>query len=97
MKITEDTKLDYSDVLIRPKRSILGSRKEVNLTRKFQFPCGRIWTGVPIVAANMDTTGTIEMGKVLSSHNMLTCLTTKCKRTKQYGTFLRSSRQGNAT
>ena len=74
MKITEDTKLDYSDVLIRPKRSILGSRKEVDLTRKFQFPCGRIWTGVPIVAANMDTTGTIEMGKVLSSHNMLTCL-----------------------
>jgi len=74
MKIAEDTKLDYSDVLIRPKRSTLASRKEVDLTRKFQFPCGRVWTGVPIVAANMDTTGTIEMGKVLSSHDMLTCL-----------------------
>ena len=74
MKIAEDTKLDYSDVLIRPKRSTLASRKEVDLTRKFQFPCGRVWTGVPIVAANMDTTGTIDMGRVLASHDMLTCL-----------------------
>ena len=41
MKITEDTKLDYSDVLIRPKRSTLGSRKEVDLNRTFKFPCGK--------------------------------------------------------
>ena len=74
MRIEDDIKLDYADVLIRPKRSTLESRKDVNLERTFQFPNGRIWTGVPIVAANMDTTGTIEMGRVLSEHNMLTCL-----------------------
>ena len=74
MRIEEDTKLDYCDVLIRPKRSTLESRKDVNLERTFQFPCGRLWTGVPIVAANMDTTGTLEMGRVLSEYNMLTCL-----------------------
>ena len=74
MKILEDTKLDYSDVLIRPKRSVLESRKDVDLNRTFTFKNGTKWTGVPIAAANMDTTGTIEMGKVLCEHNMLTCL-----------------------
>ena len=37
MRIEEDTKLDYKDVLIRPKRSTLGSRKEVDLERGFTF------------------------------------------------------------
>jgi len=74
MKILDDVKLDYSDVLIRPKRSILKSRKDVILERTFHFPCGKTWTGIPIVASNMDTTGTMEMGKVLSQHGMLTCL-----------------------
>ena len=74
MRILEDVKLDYSDVLIRPKRSTLGSRKEVILERTFQFPCGRLWTGIPIAAANMDTIGTLAMARELSKHNMLTCL-----------------------
>ena len=74
MRIEDDIKLDYCDVLIRPKRSKLESRKQVNLKRKFQFPNGRMWEGVPIVAANMDTTGTIEMARVLGEHDMLTCL-----------------------
>ena len=74
MKILEDTKLDYSDVLIRPKRSVLESRKDVDLNRTFTFKNGMKWTGVPIVAANMDTTGTIAMGKSLARHNMITCL-----------------------
>jgi len=74
MKILEDTKLDYSDVLIRPKRSVLESRKDVDLSRTFTFKNGMKWTGVPIVAANMDTTGTIAMGKSLARHNMITCL-----------------------
>ena len=73
MRIEDDIKLDYCDVLIRPKRSILESRKEVNLTRTFQFPNGRLWTGVPIVAANMDTIGTLEMARVFSEYDMLTC------------------------
>jgi GMP reductase len=74
MKILDDVKLDYSDVLIRPKRSILQSRKEVDLHRTFKFKNGKSWTGVPIVAANMDTIGTLEMGEVLSQFKMLTCL-----------------------
>jgi GMP reductase len=74
MRIEDDIKLDYSDVLIRPKRSTLESRKEVDLHRTFNFKNGKSWTGIPIVAANMDTTGTIEVGKVLSEFNMLTCL-----------------------
>ena len=74
MKILDDIKLDYSDVLIRPKRSILQSRKDVDLHRTFKFKNGKEWTGIPIAAANMDTTGTLEMGEVLSRFGMITCL-----------------------
>jgi len=74
MRIIDDLKLDYCDVLIRPKRSTLQSRKDVDLTRTFQFRNGRVWTGIPIVASNMDNVGTIEMSKVLSEYNMITCL-----------------------
>jgi len=74
MRIEEDIKLDYSDVLIRPKRSTLESRKEVDLHRTFNFKNGKSWTGIPIVAANMDTTGTIEIGKEFAKYDMLTCL-----------------------
>ena len=37
MRIDEDVKLDYKDVLIRPKRSTLGSRKDVDLERGYTF------------------------------------------------------------
>jgi len=74
MRIEDDIKLDYCDVLIRPKRSILESRKEVDLGRIFKFRNGKEWSGIPIVASNMDTTGTLEMGRVLSENGMLTCL-----------------------
>ena len=37
MLISDDIKLDYSDVLIRPKRSTLKSRKEVDLLRPMKF------------------------------------------------------------
>jgi len=82
MRIIDDLKLDYCDVLIRPKRSTLQSRKDVDLTRTFQFRNGRMWTGVPIVASNMDTVGTLAMGKVLSQHNMLTCLSKYIERSQ---------------
>ena len=76
MKIENDVKLDFSDVLIRPKRTILSSRSQVSLTREFKFPHSTSkWTGVPVMAANMDTTGTFDVMNVLSQHNMLTCLT----------------------
>ena len=75
MRIETEIKLDYKDVLLRPKRSVLGSRKEVDLNRKFNFRnCSQVWEGIPIVAANMDHVGTVEMANELSKFNMLTCL-----------------------
>ncbi|HJN59250.1 MAG TPA: GMP reductase [Dehalococcoidia bacterium] len=75
MRIEREVKLDFEDVLIRPKRSTLYSRKLVNLTRTFEFKFSKTsWTGIPIIAANMDTIGTFEMAKVLSKHQMLTAI-----------------------
>lgn len=70
-----EMKLDYSDVLIRPKRSKLTSRAEVDLTRTFTFlHSKRTWTGVPIVAANMDTIGVPKMANALSPYRAITCM-----------------------
>ncbi len=75
MRIESEIKLDFSDVLIRPKRSTLSSRKEVDLNRTFKFKhSGWEWTGVPIMAANMDGVGTFEMAASLHEHRMFTCL-----------------------
>jgi GMP reductase len=75
MRIEQEIKLDYKDVLLRPKRSTLGSRKEVDLERRFVFPnCKQTWHGVPIAAANMDHVGTVKMAKTLTEFGMLTCL-----------------------
>jgi GMP reductase len=75
LRIENDKKLDFDDVLIRPKRSTLGSRKEVNLNRKFKFKHSNIeWEGIPIMAANMDGVGTQEMARALALHGMFTCL-----------------------
>ena len=74
MRIEDEIKLDYCDVLIRPKRSVIESRKDAVLEREFIFNNGNKWKGVPIAAANMDTVGTINVAKVLSSYSMLTCL-----------------------
>ena len=75
MRIIDDTKLDFSDVLIAPKRSQLTSRKEAQLTRKFTFKHSKhSWEGIPIVASNMDHTGTIAMCHVLMEYPMLTAL-----------------------
>ena len=72
--LSEETKLDFSDVLIVPIPSKLESRKNVNLTRKFKFKNNTWFSCVPIVAANMDTVGTISMGKELSNYDMLTAI-----------------------
>ena len=74
MLINEDIKIDYSDVLIRPKRSTMNSRGEVYLGRTHKFLWSKKkWTGIPIMSANMDTVGTPGMHKVLSKNNMITC------------------------
>jgi len=75
MRIIDDVKLDFNDVLITPKRSQLTSRKDANLTRKFTFKHSiHEWAGVPIIASNMDHTGTLAMHDTLSKHEMLTAL-----------------------
>ncbi len=74
-KIINETKLDFDDVLIRPKRSTLKSRSEVCVSRNFYFKYSpRELICTPIMVANMDTVGTIEMGKTLAKHQAITCL-----------------------
>tara|TARA_Y100000287_G_scaffold65633_1_gene51796 strand:+ start:156 stop:1154 length:999 start_codon:yes stop_codon:yes gene_type:complete len=73
MLINDDIKLDYSDVLIRPKRSTMNSRSDVSLKRTHTFLHSKEqWTGIPIMAANMDTVGTPEMHLALSNFDMIT-------------------------
>jgi len=75
MRIEHDIKLDYKDVLFKPKRSQLTSRRDVDLNRTFKFHnSGKEWTGVPIMASNMDGVGTFAMAKVLQEHKMITVL-----------------------
>uniref|UniRef100_A0A2K6FF87 GMP reductase n=1 Tax=Propithecus coquereli TaxID=379532 RepID=A0A2K6FF87_PROCO len=74
-RIDNDVKLDFKDVLLRPKRSTLKSRSEVDLTRSFSFRNSKqMYTGVPIIAANMDTVGTFEMAKVLCKFSLFTAV-----------------------
>ena len=75
MKIENEVKLTFDDVMIKPKRSTLKSRNDVSLSRKFKFRHSQFnWEGVPIIAANMDTVGTLQMANKLSEHKMLTAL-----------------------
>lgn len=77
MRVETELKLNFDDVLIRPKRSVAPSRASVNLQRSHHFrnasPAAS-WTGTPIMASNMDTVGTMRMAGVLHEFNMLTCL-----------------------
>ena len=75
MRIDQDIKLDYSDVLIRPKRSTLKSRSQVRLERKFKFRNSKAeYDGIPIMASNMDGVGTFEMADKLAEGDIFTCL-----------------------
>ena len=74
MKIETEIKLDFNDVLFRPKRSTLSSRKDVNVEREFTFKYSKkTWRGVPIMSSNMDTVSSVEMYKELSKQKCLTC------------------------
>ncbi len=75
MRIENDIKLDFKDVLIRPKRSTLTTRSEVDISREFRFRhTGAAYSGIPIVASNMDATGTFEMARVLAGFSLSTAL-----------------------
>ncbi|XP_017663870.1 PREDICTED: GMP reductase 1 [Lepidothrix coronata] len=74
-RVDADIKLDFKDVLLRPKRSSLKSRSEVDLTRTFTFRNSKqTYTGIPIIVANMDTVGTFEMAVVMAKHAMFTAI-----------------------
>jgi GMP reductase len=75
MHIEHELKLDFADVLIRPKRSTLTSRSDVEIARQFTFRhAGVAYDGIPIIASNMDTTGTIEMARALDRFRLSTAL-----------------------
>ena len=75
MRIENDLKLDFSDVLFRPKRSTLSSRKEVVLERQYIFKHSQYrYEGIPVIASNMDGVGTIEMSLALQKHQLFTTL-----------------------
>jgi len=75
MRIENDPKLDFRDVLIRPKRSTLGSRAEVDVERSFHFAhTGKEWKGFPLIAANMDVVGTMAMARALLKHGAMVAL-----------------------
>ena len=75
MRIEDEIKLTFDDVLIRPKRSTLVSRSEVDLTRPFKFKhTNKTWSGVPIFSANMDTTGTFNTAKALEKFGIITAI-----------------------
>jgi GMP reductase len=88
MRVETDIKLGFKDVLIRPKRSTIKSRIQVELERTFTFlHSKRQWRGIPIIAANMDTIGTFEVAQVLASHHML-CAIHKHYRLEDWDAFL---------
>lgn len=75
MKLLDDVKLDFNDVLMLPKSNEYSSRSQASLERTIHFKYSNSsWTGVPIIVSNMDTTGTIEMAETLSKHKVVTCL-----------------------
>jgi GMP reductase len=74
-KIEYEQKLDFGNVLIRPKRSTICSRSQVSLKRKIKFKYSSIqWEGVPVIAANMDTVGTFRVYETLKEHGIITAL-----------------------
>ena len=76
MRINTDPKLNFEDVLLQPKRSTLSSRKDVDMTRKFNFRnSGKVMDFLPIFASNMDGVGTFSMAKAMQEHKMMTVIT----------------------
>ncbi|EQA4280666.1 GMP reductase [Cronobacter dublinensis] len=94
MRIEEDLKLGFKDVLIRPKRSTLKSRSDVELERQFTFKHSRVqWSGVPIITANMDTVGTFGMAQALAAFDILTAVH-KHYSVQEWAEFVRSVSAG---
>ena len=109
MKIEQEIKLDFKDVLIRPKRSTLTKRKEVDLNRKFSFVNAKLeipykghelipeYSGIPIMASNMDGVGTFDIADALIPHGMFTCLTKIYSEKELVDFFTSESNKGGRT
>ncbi len=94
MRVEADIKLGFKDVLFRPKRSTLKSRSQVSLERTFKFiHTDQEWTGVPVIAANMDTVGTFEIALALAEQKMLTAVH-KHYSVDEWQAFLSSAPEG---
>lgn len=94
MRIEHDIKLGFKDVMIRPKRSTLKSRSQVSLEREFNFLNSKAsWTGIPIMAANMDTVGTFEMALALAKQKLFTAIH-KHYTTEQWQAFFENAPKG---
>nr|MDT0252998.1 GMP reductase [Endozoicomonas sp.] len=94
MRVEADIKLGFKDVLFRPKRSTLKSRSQVSLERTFRFiHTDQEWTGVPIIAANMDTVGTFATALALAEQKMLTAIH-KHYTVEEWKAFLDSAPEG---
>ncbi len=96
MHIEHEIKLDFKDVLIRPKRSTLTSRSNVDISRQFEFRHGKQpYEGIPIIAANMDTTGTFEMARALAPAGLSVALH-KHYQVEDYIAFYRTLERSSA-
>lgn len=98
MRIEADTKLDFKDVLIRPKRSTLSTRKDVDISRSFKFLHSKHkFEGVPIISANMDGVGTMAMANAFADDgNGLTVALTKHYSEKELVKFFQTKAAENA-
>lgn len=95
-KIEIGTKLDFKNVLIRPKRSSINSRSKVILNRKFDFINSQnTWNNIPIIAANMDTIGTFEIYDSLSKYNIITALHKFYSEDEMIENFEKRKKEGN--
>lgn len=75
MRIIEEVKLDFQDVLLKPKRSTIRSRKDVELNREFRFKYAyETWKGIPIVSANMTSVTTNAVMSIMEYNHMLACI-----------------------
>ena len=76
MRLDSEPKLNFEDVLLKPKRSTLSSRRDVEMSRKFTFRnSGKVMDFLPIFASNMDGVGTFSMAKQMQEHKMMTVIT----------------------
>ncbi len=73
MQIINETQYDFNDVLIKPKRSELTSRKDVNLVREFKGRWNKKikFSTIPLILSNMDSITSTEMCRKMLENNCM--------------------------